>query len=124
VVPPQSERAPSGSTAVAPARPADGIAVAAPPGGTDITAAPRAAIEAQPQPPQNSPAQEPLPALEIKSRPVAAVDAPPAPSSTQAGAADPDGGLFSAIKKIPELLRSDTPAADGEPPRPPLPVGQ
>ena len=49
------------------------------------------------------------PALEI------AAPQPPSP-------ADQDKGVFSALKRIPDLLRPD-PAPTGETPRPPMPVG-
>jgi len=38
--------------------------------------------------------------------------------------ADQDKGVFSAFKRIPDLLRPDpAPAPTGETPRPPMPVG-
>jgi hypothetical protein len=36
--------------------------------------------------------------------------------------ADQDKDVFSALRRIPDLLRPDPPAANGEPPRPPMPV--
>jgi len=90
-------------------------------------AAPRAA-DLQPQPAQQDPIQsEPLTAVEIKSRPVAAVEPLPPPATAppaQENAQGEDNGLLSAIKKIPDLLRSNSPAPDSQPPRPPLPVSE
>jgi hypothetical protein len=37
--------------------------------------------------------------------------------------ADQDKDVFSALKRIPDLLRPDPPAVTGEAPRPPMPVG-
>jgi len=31
--------------------------------------------------------------------------------------------VFSALKRIPDVLRPDPPASTGETPRPPMPVG-
>lgn len=75
-------------------------------------------------PPSAQPkAPAPLDAVEIKSEPVASVDPsapPPAPAKESAQA---DGGLFSTIKKIPEMLRPAAGATTSDPPRPPMPVG-
>ena len=83
-------------------------------------AVPRAA-DPLPPPAQQPPVQsEPLTTVEIKSRPIASVDAsPPQPPAAE----EEDKGLFSAIKRIPDLLRSDTPPPSNEAPRPPMPVG-
>ena len=81
------------------------------------------------QPPATPQAtSEPLPAVEVKSLPVASVDqSPVAPALTAREAAkEEEPGIFSAIKKIPDFLRGETPApapAD-KAPRPPLPVGE
>jgi hypothetical protein len=32
-------------------------------------------------------------------------------------------GPFSALKRLRDVLRPDRPAASGEPPRPPMPIG-
>jgi hypothetical protein len=61
--------------------------------------------------------------VEIKPRPIASVDASPPPPS-QAAPPEDDKGLLSAIKKIPEMLRSDSPPRTLEAPRPPMPVGE
>ena len=63
--------------------------------------------------------------------PVAAVDPlspradPPLEISApqQPHTADQDKGVFSALKRIPDLLRPEPPAPTGETPRPPMPVG-
>jgi len=69
--------------------------------------------------------------VDIQPRPVAAVD----PQPPSAGApleiaapqppppADQDKGVFSALKRIPDLLRPEPPPPVGETPRPPMPVG-
>ena len=62
---------------------------------------------------------EPLAPVEIKSHPVAAVDA----SAPVAPAKEEGQDILSMIKKIPDFLRPKPSAADGDAPRPPLPVG-
>ncbi len=92
-----------------------------------VAVAPPAA-DIAPQPVQQAPVQpEPLPAVEIKSRPVADVATLPQPepaAAAQENAKTEDKGILSAIRKIPDLLRSNAPVPPGEAPRPPLPVGQ
>jgi len=109
--------------------------VAVPPRAGGIEAAPHAA-DVQPQPVEISPATgadlQPRSApVDIQPRPVAAVDprppsagppleiAAPQPPSP----ADQDKGVFSALKRIPDLLRPEPPPPVGETPRPPMPVG-
>ena len=75
--------------------------------------------------PQQAPVlAAPPAAIEIKSLPVAGVDdaAPPAPQA-QAEAEPTGTDLFAALKRIPDLLRSDTPLPADQAPRPPMPVG-
>jgi hypothetical protein len=117
--------------------------VAVPPRAAGIEAAPHAA-DVQPQPVQPRPATgadlqprspdvrpSPVSPVDIQSRPVTTVDplppradppleiSGPQPQPT----ADQDKGVFSALKRIPDLLRPDPPAPTGETPRPPMPVG-
>lgn len=80
----------------------------------------------------------PLTTVDIPSRPIAADAGTPAPSyqddaqaSVQANAEDsaarsrgPFPDLLAAFRKIPEMLRDDTPVPAGDAPRPPMPVGQ
>jgi hypothetical protein len=108
-----------------------------------IEAAPQAA-DVQPQPVQPRPAtganlQRPSPdvqpgpvtPIDIQPRPVAAVEPLPLSASPPLEIAAPqplpptdqDKGVFSALKRIPDLLRPDPPAPTGEAPRPPMPVG-
>jgi hypothetical protein len=118
--------------------------VAAPPRAGGMEVAPHAA-DVQPQAVEISPATganiqpgardvrpDPVtPAVDVQSRPVAAVDprSPRADPPLEVGApqqpptADQDKGVFSALKRIPDLLRPDPPAPTGETPRPPMPVG-
>jgi hypothetical protein len=117
--------------------------VAVPPNAAGVEAAPHAA-DAQPQPVEISPATgaDPQPrSPDVRSSPVAPVDiqrrpvtgADPLPPRTdppleisepqQPPTADQDKGVFSALKRIPDLLRPDPPAPTGETPRPPMPVG-
>jgi len=104
-------------------------AVAAQPKPTDsappvtaITVVPPAA-ETSPPPAQIAPKEpEPLVPVEIKSRPVAAVEATP-PEAPVSAAKEEERDFLSMIKKIPDLLRPNVPAPEGEAPRPPLPVG-
>src|SRR5262249_61021710 len=74
----------------------------------------------------------PVAPVDIQRRPVTGAD--PLPPRTdppreisapqQAPTADQDKGVFSALKRIPDLLRPDPPPAPtGETPRPPMPVG-
>ncbi len=90
---------------------------------TAVAAVPPAA-ETSPPPVQIAPIEpEPLTPVEIKSRPVAAaVEATP-PVAPVSAAKEEDQDLLSMIKKIPDLLRPNAPAPEGEAPRPPLPVG-
>ena len=123
VPPPRSaENAPGPVAAVS--RTPDPAAVLVTPRTPDpvtVGAVPRAADHPLPPPAQQPPVQsEPLTTVEIKSRPIASVDAsPPQPPAAE----EEDKGLFSAIKRIPDLLRSDTPPPSNEAPRPPMPVG-
>jgi len=119
-------------------------AVAVPPHAAGVESAPHAA-DVQLQPLETSPATgadlQPR-SPDVRSRPVAPVDiqrrpatgADPLPPRTdppreisapqQPPTADQDKGVFSALKRIPDLLRPDPPPAPtGETPRPPMPVG-
>jgi hypothetical protein len=53
----------------------------------------------------------------------ATVDPQPSSAAPQPTPADQDKDVFSALKRIPNLLRPDPPTATGEAPRPPMPVG-
>jgi hypothetical protein len=116
--------------------------VASPPSAGGIEVTPHAA-DVQLQPLETSPATgadlqpgsrdvpSPVTPVDIQSRPVAAVDPlspranPPLEISApqQPPTADQDNGVFSALKRIPDLLRPEPPAPTGETPRPPMPVG-
>jgi hypothetical protein len=75
----------------------------------------------------------PLTTVEIKSRPVAGVGetSPGAQAAAEANS-EPEGkakgetdkGFFSTIAHLPEMLRANVHAPSGEPPRPPMPVGE
>jgi len=105
-------------------------------------ALPASPADVQPQPVETSPAigadlqprspdVRPSRPVDIQPRPVTAADplppradppleiSAPQPPPT----ADQDTGVFSALKRIPDLLRPDPPAPTGETPRPPMPVG-
>jgi hypothetical protein len=108
--------------------------VAVPPNAAGIEAAPHAA-DVQPQPVEISPATgadlQPR-SPDVRSSPVI-TGADPLPPRTnppleisapqQPPTADQDKGVFSALKRIPDLMRPDPPAPTGETPRPPMPVG-
>ena len=108
--------------------------VAVPPNAAGIEAAPHAA-DVQPQPVEISPATgadlQPR-SPDVRSSPVI-TGADPLPPRTnppleisapqQPPTADQDKGVFSALKRIPDLLRPEPPAPTGETPRPPMPVG-
>ena len=117
--------------------------VAAPPRAGGMEVAPPAA-DVQPQAVEINPATganlqsgardvrpDQVTPVDIQSRPVAAVDprSPTADPPLEIGApqqpptADQDKGVFSALKRIPDVLRPDPPASTGETPRPPMPVG-
>ena len=122
VSPPRAaDNAPGPVAAVSPTPgPAAVLVTPRTPDPVTVGAVPRAA-DPLPPPAQQPPVQsEPLTTVEIKSRPIASVDASP-PQPPAAG--EEDKGLFSAIKRIPDLLRSDTPPPSNEAPRPPMPVG-
>ena len=84
--------------------------------------------------PQQTPAEPgPLTAVEIKSRPVAGVgDTLPGAQATADANNEPeakakietDKGFFSSIARLPEMLRTNAHAPAGDPPRPPMPVGE
>jgi hypothetical protein len=80
------------------------------------------AAKAQPQPVQPRPAAGTN--LQPGSPEVrASVDPQPSSAAPQPASADLDEDVFSALKRIPDLLRPDPPTATGEAPRPPMPVG-
>jgi hypothetical protein len=92
-----------------------------PPRAAAINAA-QPAADTQPQPVQ------PRPAIGTNLQPrspdvPATVDPQPSSSAPQPTPADQDKDVFSALKRIPDLLRPDPPTATGEAPRPPMPVG-
>jgi hypothetical protein len=92
-----------------------------PPRAAAINAA-QPAADAQPQPVQLRPATGAN--LQPRSPDVrATVDPQPSSAAPQLPPADQDKDVFSALKRIPDLLRPDPPTATGETPRPPLPVG-
>ena len=116
--------------------------IAVPPDAAGIEAAPHAA-DVQPQPVEISPAtgadrqprspdvrSSPVAPVDIQRRPITGAD--PLPPRTnppleigapqQPPTADQDKGVFSALKRIPDLMRPDPPAPTGETPRPPMPV--
>jgi hypothetical protein len=80
------------------------------------------AADAQPQPVQPRPAAGTN--LQPGSPEVrASVDPQPSSAAPQPAPADLDEDVFSALKRIPDLLRPVPPTATGEAPRPPMPVG-
>jgi hypothetical protein len=84
--------------------------------------APQPAADAQPQPAQPRPATSANPqprSPEVR----ATVDPQPSSAAPQPPPADQEKDVFSALKRIPDLLRPDPPTATGEIPRPPMPVG-
>jgi hypothetical protein len=80
------------------------------------------AADAQPQPVQPPPAAGTN--LQPRSPEVrASADPQPSSAASQPASADQDKDVFSALKRIPDLLRPEPPTATGEAPRPPMPVG-
>jgi hypothetical protein len=135
---PRRANVPPRHTDVGPPQP-----VAVPPNAARIEAAPHAA-NVQPHPVEISPAtgadlqprspdvrSSPVAPVDIQRRPITGAD--PLPPRTnppleisapqQPPTADQDKGVFSALKRIPDLMRPDPPAPTGETPRPPMPVG-
>ena len=114
VMPRPSGASPLPPAAAAQPKPADGAptpaAVAAVPPVAETAPAPAEKARMEP---------EPLAPVEIKSHPVAAVDA----SAPVTPAKEEGQDILSMIKKIPDFLRAKPSAADGDAPRPPLPVG-
>jgi hypothetical protein len=91
-----------------------------PPSAAAINAA-QPAADTQPQPVQ------PRPAIGTHLQPRspnvrATVDPPPSGAAPQPSPADQDKDVFSALKRIPDLLRPEPPMPIGEAPRPPMPV--
>jgi hypothetical protein len=82
------------------------------PRSPDVRPSPGAAVGIQPRPVT---AADPLPP---RADPPLEISAPHPPPT-----AEQDKGVFSALKRIPDLLRPDPPAPTGETPRPPMPVG-
>jgi hypothetical protein len=100
-------------------------------GPRPVEAPPRPAVEAVPYP-TNVPLQP------VQSRPAPSADLPPLPVDVRAAPpsnsrpleiaapqpiqpADRDKDVFSTLTRIP-LLGPDPPAAEGDPPRPPMPI--
>jgi hypothetical protein len=91
-----------------------------PPRAAAINAA-QPAADTQPQPVQ------PRPAIGTNLQPRspnvrATVDPQPSGAAPQPSPADQDKDVFSALKRIPDLLRPEPPMPIGEAPRPPMPV--
>jgi hypothetical protein len=91
-----------------------------PPRAAAINAA-QPAADTQPQPVQ------PRPAIGTHLQPRspnvrATVDPQPSGAAPQPSPADQDKDVFSALKRIPDLLRPEPPMPIGEAPRPPMPV--
>src|SRR6516162_1726865 len=82
------------------------------PRSPDVRASPVAPVDIQPRPVT---AADPLPP---RADPPLEISAPQPPPT-----AEQDKDVFSALKRIPDLLRPDPPAPTGETPRPPMPVG-
>ena len=84
--------------------------------------------------PQQTPAEPgPLTTVEIKSLPVAGIGETSSGAQATADANnEPDGkakgetdkGFFSIIARLPEMLRTNVHPPSGDPPRPPMPVGE
>jgi hypothetical protein len=119
--------APAAASAVPPEAPSQPL-------NTQNAASVAAAVPSAPvvvTPARQSPAEPaPLNAVEIKSLPVAGV-AEMSPAASADANNKPDGkpkeadkGFFSAITHLPDMLRADAPDPGGQPPRPPMPVGQ
>ncbi len=114
VMPRPSGASPLPPAAAAQPKPADGA-----PTPATVAAVPPVA-ETAPAPAEKARMEpEPLAPVEVKSHPVAAVDA----SAPVAPAKEEGQDILSMIKKIPDFLRPKPSAADGDAPRPPLPVG-
>ena len=91
-----------------------------PPRAAAINAA-QPAADTQPQPVQPRPATGTN--LQPRSPDVrATVDPQPSSAAPQPSPADQDKDVFSALKRIPDLLRPEPPMPIGEAPRPPMPV--
>ena len=91
-----------------------------PPRAAAINAA-QPAADTQPQPVQ------PRPAIGTHLQPRSpnirtTVDPQPSGAAPQPSPADQDKDVFSALKRIPDLLRPEPPMPIGEAPRPPMPV--
>jgi hypothetical protein len=99
-------------------------------GPRPVDVPPRAAAinAAQPAADTQSQPVQPRPAIGTNLQPGSpdvpvTMDPQPSSSTPQPTPADQDKDVFSALKRIPDLLRPDPPTATGEAPRPPMPVG-
>ena len=77
---------------------------------------PRQPVQSRPAPSSDSPRSPDIRAIRPSASPPLETAAP------QPSPADRDNDVFSALTRIPNLLRPDPPAANGDPPRPPMPV--
>jgi hypothetical protein len=144
---PQPPPIPAPSNPAAPASVPSTAATAAPPVAVAPAALPLDIQNAPPVAPttpgapvavsasaQQTPAEPgPLTAVEIKSRPVAGIgETSPGAQATAEANDEPDGkakgetekGFFSTIAHLPDMLRTNAHPPSGDPPRPPMPVGE
>ena len=77
----------------------------------------------QPRPATGADLQPRFPDARATVEPLPRSISPPQVAAPQPPLADQDKDVFSALKRIPDLLRPDPPPAIGETPRPPMPVG-
>jgi hypothetical protein len=111
-VPPRALPASPADVQPQPVETSPAIGVDLQPRSPDVRPSPGAAVGIQPRPVT---AADPLPP---RADPPLEISAPHPPPT-----AEQDKGVFSALKRIPDLLRPDPPAPTGETPRPPMPVG-
>jgi hypothetical protein len=78
---------------------------------------PMGPVQSRPAPSANLPPRSP----EIRATPPS-TSPPLETAAPQPLPADHDKDVFSALTRIPNLLRPDLPAANGDPPRPPVPI--
>jgi hypothetical protein len=135
-IPAPSNSAPSATTVSTATSAPPAVAVPAPPPLDIQTVAPVAASApaAVPTSAQQTSAEPgPLTPVEIKSRPVAGVgETSPGAQATAEPSNEPDGkakgetdkGFFATIAHLPDILRANAHPPSGDPPRPPMPVGE
>lgn len=100
-----------------------------PPAAVEIKSLPVANVDPSPPPAPQQPApQQPAQQVAVPSNPAAAAGAPSPPADAEESLLPPqpppNNNLFSALKRLPYMLRADAPPPPSDVPRPPMAVGE